>query len=186
VQFTNNIVRHVSSALRITRDPSNSIEVNGITVRNNLFDNVSASAYGGSGVFLLLVGGSDVTVDHNTIINEGTALLPDTYTTPGLTFTNNVLIDHGYAIKGAGATAGSGTIAKYFPGGQFFGGIYIGANPASYPTANFYPATIGAVSFVNFSGGDYRLSSASIYRNGATDGKDPGCDFAALSAAQAR
>jgi hypothetical protein len=182
IEFTNNIVRNVAGGIKISR--ASGVEVNNITVRNNLFDNVSKS-YGGAGVFLLVVGGSDVTVDHNTIMNDGTiTLFPDEYTTPGFVFTNNLLIDHGYAIKGSGTAVGNGTIARYFPGGDFRGGIYVGSNPKSYPVNNYYPDTVGAVGFVNFAGKNYRLSTASIYRGGGTDGKDPGCDFTALTAAQ--
>jgi hypothetical protein len=187
VEFTNNIVRHVSSAITIRRDASRSVEVNGITIRNNLFDKISGASYGGTGVFLLVVGGSDITVDHNTVMNDGSiTLLPDVHQTPAFTFTNNLLIDRGSAIKGAAASAGNATIAKFFPNGKFFGGIYVGSNPATYPVGNFYPPAVGDVGFVNFSGGDYRLSAQSIYRNGGTDGKDPGYDSAALQAAQAQ
>jgi hypothetical protein len=111
-------------------------------------------------------------------------VVPDTRPTYRFTFTNNVLIDRAWAVKGGGTAAGNDTIRVFFPDGQFFGGIYIGSDPRYYPTGNFYPATVDAVSFVNFAGGDYRLSSTSIYRGGGTDGTDPGVDFAALTAAQ--
>lgn len=185
IEFTNNIVRHVASGMKITRDPSNAIEVNDVTLRNNLFDDVSGDTYGGAGVFLLVVGGSDITVDHNTIMNDGNiTLFPDAYTSPGFVFTNNVMIDNIYAIKGSGTAVGNGTIAKYFPGGKFFGGIYVGSDPDDYPVGNFYPPDVAAVGFVDFARRNYRLSSNSIYRRGGTDGKDPGCDFDALEAAQ--
>jgi hypothetical protein len=185
IEFTNNIVRNVASGVKITRDPSNSIEVNTITLRNNFFDNISGKTYGGAGVFLLVIGGSDITVDHNTIIADGNIqLFPDVYTSPRFEFTNNVLIDHAYAIKGSGTAAGTATITKYFPNSDFRGGIYVGADPKAYPVGNFYPATVADVGFVDFTGKNYRLSSTSIYRNGGTDGKSPGADFAALAAAQ--
>ena len=184
VQFTNNIVRNVGAGLTIRRDPSNGIEVNRIVIRNNVFEKINSATYGGSGIVLLFVGGSDITVDHNTMMSDGSMLLvPDAYQTPGLKFTNNLLIDRGYAVKGANAAAGTATITKYFPGGQFFGGIYVGSNPTTYPTANFYPPSIDAVGFVNYTGGNYRLAATSIYRGGGTDGKDPGCDFEALTVA---
>jgi hypothetical protein len=187
VEFTNNIVRNASSGVTIRRDPSRSIEVNNITLRNNLFDNISSATYGGHGWGLLLVGGSDITVDHNTFITDGNSVVvPDSYQTPSFHFTNNVLIDRAYAIKGAGATPGKATITKYFPSSQFFGGIYIGSDPSMYPTGNFYPDAIGDVGFVDFANRNYRLGTHSIYRNGGTDGKDPGVDFNALTAAQQR
>ena len=101
-------------------------------------------------------------------------------------FTNNVILDNRYGIKGAGTASGTATINKFFPQADFRGGIFIGSDPAKYPVNNFYPTTVGAVGFVNFSAGNYRLATSSIYRGGATDGKDPGCDFDALAAAQAK
>lgn len=185
VTFTNNIVRNASGGMKISRDTSKSVEVNNITLRNNLFDNISGKTYGGAGVFLLVVGGSDITVDHNTIMADGNiTLFPDEYQSPGFVFTNNVLIDNAYAIKGSGTAVGTGTISKYFPGSDFRGGIYVGANPSLYPVNNFYPANVGDVGFVNFVGRNYRLSTNSIYRGGGTDGKDPGANFDALAAAQ--
>jgi hypothetical protein len=60
----------------------------------------------------------------------------------------------------------------------------VGSDPSKDPTGNFYPPDVASVGFMNFAGGDYRLGSNSIYRNGGTDGKDPGCNFVALQAAQ--
>ena len=40
-----------------------------------------------------------------------------------------------------------------------------------------------AAGFVNLAGGNSRLSASSLYRNAGTDGKDVGCDIAALNAA---
>jgi hypothetical protein len=185
VQFTNNIVRNVSAGFSIARGTADVKDVNNITIRNNLFDKISRVTYGGTGYFMVIVGGSNVTIDHNTIMNDGgSVLVPDTRPTYGFVFTNNVLVDRAYAVKGAGEAAGNGTISRYFPGGQFFGGIYVGSDPSKYPTGNFYPPDVASVGFVNFAGGDYRLGSSSIYRNGGTDGKDPGCNFVALQAAQ--
>jgi hypothetical protein len=130
---------------------------------------------------MLVVGASDITVDHNTAFTDATSVLwPDSHPSVRFKFTNNVILDHTWAIKGSGTAAGSATIAKYFPGAEFAGGIFIGSNPKNYPPGNYYPAGIEDVGFVDAGAGDYRLSASSIYRNGVTDGKDPGCDFAAL------
>jgi len=39
------------------------------------------------------------------------------------------------------------------------------------------------VGFANLAGGNYRLSAASPFRNGATDGTDVGCNIDTLNAA---
>jgi hypothetical protein len=186
VQFTNNYLRNVAGGISLVRQETPpSVESSNILIRNNLFQ--ITRAMGGHGWFMVVIGGSDFTVDHNTIINDGTsALFADVRPSQTFVFTSNVLVDNGYAIMGSGASPGNGSISKYFPGGRFFGGLFIKSNPANYPTGNFYPPSIDAAGFVNYWGGDYRLSSSSIYRNGGADGKDPGCDFAALNAAMGR
>jgi hypothetical protein len=186
VTFTNNIVRHVSSALNIlgrdTRYPA--LMANNIVIRNNLFTDVSATRYGGAGRFLQISGGTNITIDHNTAITDGaTVVAPDVSPTLGFAFTNNVLLNNVYGIKGSGTASGNATIATYFPNGQFFGGIYVGAKPAQYPTGNFYPATVDSVGFADFLAGDYRLAPTSIYVGGATDGTDPGVNHSTLQLA---
>jgi hypothetical protein len=186
VLFTNNVVRHVSSAINIlghdTRYPA--LMANNIAFRNNLFEDVSGVRYGADGRFVLINGGANIAFDHNTVINDGAATiygygLPST----GFVLTNNVLLDNMYGIRGADTGSGHTALAMFFPGAQVFGNIFAGFKPALYPAANFYPASLNAVGFSSSAGGNYRLSSASIYRGGATDGTDPGADFDALHAA---
>jgi hypothetical protein len=187
VRFTNNIVRHVANAINIlghdTAHPA--VEANNITIRNNVFDDVSSTRYGGAGRFLLINGGMDITVDHNTIMNDGsTTVFADVNISPGFVFTNNILRDNGGgAVKGTAVAAGSATMTRFFPDGLIFGNIFAGANAGSYPAGNFFPGSLAAVGFLDLAGGDLRLSSASLYKRGATDGSDPGCDIDALTAA---
>jgi hypothetical protein len=155
--------------------------VSDITVRNNLFDAISIATTGGHGRFLLVAGASQVTVDHNTVISDGiSVVVAKTWKTTSMVFTNNIVFDHGAAIDSPTTTPGLATIQVYFPLGQFFGSIYVGSNPLTYPSSNYYPATVDAVGFVSFTGHDYRLSATSIFQNGATDGADPGVDYAYL------
>jgi hypothetical protein len=186
VTFSNNIVRHVSSAINILgrdwRYPA--VEANNIIIRNNLFDDVSGVKYGGAGRFLQINGGADITIDHNTVQSDGsTVIMSDVNPTIRFAFTNNVVRHNLYGVKGSGTGVGNATIAKYFPYGQFHGGLYIGGKASLYPAGNFFPATLDAVGFVDLAGGDYRLSSTSIYLGAATDGQDPGVDYAALAGA---
>jgi putative Ig domain-containing protein len=56
----------------------------------------------------------------------------------------------------------------------------------TWPAGNFVPQTTSSVGFVNWKGGvggDYHLSAASPYRGKASDGKDPGADIDAVTAA---
>jgi hypothetical protein len=182
ITFKNNVVRNVGSGISLLRlNATDTTQVSDITVRNNLFDAISIATTGGHGRFLLVAGASQVTVDHNTVISDGiSVVVAKTWKTTSMVFTNNIVFDHGAAIDSPTTTPGLATIQVYFPLGQFFGSIYVGSNPLTYPSSNYYPATVDAVGFVSFTGHDYRLSATSIFQNGATDGADPGVDYAYL------
>jgi len=112
VQFTNNYLRNVAGGISLVRQESPpSVESSNILIRNNLFQ--ITRAMGGHGWFMVVIGGSDFTVDHNTIINDGTsALFADVRPSQTFVFTSNVLVDNGYAIMGSGASPGNGSISK--------------------------------------------------------------------------
>jgi hypothetical protein len=182
VQFTNNIVRHVASGVNIlgNDDINTSKMTNNIVIRNNLFDDVSTS-YSGDGRFVLMTGGANLTIDHNTDIQNGkTAVYAYGAPTTAFTLTNNIIPDYSWAIMGGNTSPGNNTIQTYFPGGTIRGNIIAGANAATYPTGNFYPATLNAVGFVDLAGGNYALSASSPYLRSATDGTAIGCDVTRL------
>jgi hypothetical protein len=186
VQFTNNVVRHVSSGINIlgSDDIHSSQLTSRIVIRNNLFEDVSGTRYGGAGRFMLITGGADVTVDHNTVIQDGwTALYSGERQTTGFTFTNNLIPDYSWAVMGVNMSPGNGTIAAYFPGSIFLGGIFAGSAPWRYPAGNYFPTSLSEVGFTDISGGDYRLAPTSPYKGGGTDGSDVGVLVDAVNAA---
>ena len=186
VDFTNNLVRHVGSGINILGQDNNypSQVTNAITIRNNLFEDVSGATWGGYGRFLQVAGPTtNVTVDHNTVLEDGTSALY-AYGSPmsGFVFINNIVPDNSWAIMGADASPGNGTIAMYFPNPQFANSIFAGSNPATYPQGNFYPASMSAVGFLDLTAGNYRLAATSPYHHAATDGTDVGCNITTLNA----
>ena len=186
IQFTNNVVRHVSAGINIlgTDYLASSQKTNAITIRNNLFEDVSGSRYGGNGWFVLINAAAGVTIDHNTVFADGTSdLFADGQASTGFAFTNNIMQNNAWAIMGNNVSPGNGTIATFFPGSQFLGSVIAGANPATYPSGNFYPANVSAIGFVDVANGNYRLSAASAYRRSATDGTDIGANIDAINAA---
>jgi len=187
VQFTNNLVRHTSSGINMLGTDNNHVSgvLTAITVSNNLFEDVSSATWGGAGRFVQIGAGAvNVTIDHNTVFQDGTSALYG-YGAPmsGFVFTNNIIPDNSWMIMGDGVAPGNSTIATYFPGAVFRDNIFAGANPGIYPANNYFPASMSAVGFVNLAGGNYRLSAGSPYRNAATDGADVGCNIDTLDAA---
>jgi hypothetical protein len=185
IQFTNNIVRHVASAINIlgTDYIHPSLLTNRITIRNNVFEDVSAARYGGDGRLMLLSGGDNITVDHNTVLNDGSSDMFVAGATSAFTFTNNVMQNNAWAIMGDGASPGNGAITKFLPRSLFQDNVIAGAPASTYPTGNFYPSLLSAVGFIDLVNGNYRLSSSSSYNNAGTDGKDIGADIDAINAA---
>jgi hypothetical protein len=185
VQFTNNVVRHVASVFNVlgNDDFNQSRATNAITIRNNVFLDINRASWGGTGWFLLTNGGSDITVDHNTVFTDGTSVVfADGPGVTGLTFTNNILPDNAWAVMGSGTSPGNGTISRYYPGAIVRRNVFIAGNSQSYPTDNFYPVNTGAVGFSDLSSGNYGLAVSSPYRTSATDGGAVGADQSAIAA----
>ena len=77
VEVTNNVIRHVASGFNIlgTDNIHPSRTTNDILIRNNLVLDISSANWGGAGQFVLTLGGSNITVDHNTVFTDGTSVL---------------------------------------------------------------------------------------------------------------
>lgn len=189
VQFTNNIVRHVSSGVTVLGEddihPSQRTER--ITIANNVFEDVSSTNWGGSGRFMTVLDGAvDLRVDHNTVLQTESILVADGDTpNTGFVFTNNIAPHNLYGVFGSGVGSGNNALSFYFPGAIFQRNVIPGANPNAYPTDNAYPPSLDDVGFVDRAGGDYRLAPGSPYKGYGTDGEDPGADIDAVVAATA-
>ena len=210
VTFTHNIVRHSASAI-VTHgtDTIHTItqQTTRILVKDNVFDDIGTAQWGrwtypGTG-FLFYTGAANVTIDHNTLFNTGPAVYGDISANSGFVYRNNIspynigtadyelccsgVIDNIDGIGGRDTTGNANlTLSTYFPGAVFARNVLAGgASSSNWPVDNFFPATLDAVGFVNPTGGDYHLSTTSLYKNAGTDGKDLGADIDALDAATA-
>jgi hypothetical protein len=151
---------------------------------------------GAAGVaFVFLNGGSNYTIDHNTIINTA---LPPVFKNSSLAtadtakakasnfvFTNNLSTPTSYGFFGAGVGTGTPALNSNFTGWTFSGNAIVGGKAGNYPAGNFFPATIAAVEFMNYSAGDYALSAGSPYKSAGSDGTPVGADLTAVPASNA-
>ncbi len=182
--MTNNIIRHVASAFDIlARDDINPSQVtNTIVIRNNLLLDVSTS-WGGQARTMLVLGGSSVVFDHNTVFTDGGSVVyADVAAVTGFVFTSSIVRDNAWAIMGSGTSSGNGTITRYFPGPTVSRNVFIAGNASTYPTGNFFPSSVSGVLFNNPAGGDYSLAAGSAYLTAATDGTAIGVNQAAILA----
>jgi hypothetical protein len=162
-----------------------------ILIQNNLFDDINGTTWNGPGTFFQIVdGGSDVIVDHNTVLQSGnmitasysSALVP----AASFVFTNNIVSYNQYGILGDyGIGLGMLAINAYFPGASFTRNAIVGGLASNFPADNYYPSALGAVGFVDLANRNYVLAPGTPYVRAGTDGKDVGADFTAMAAAMA-
>lgn len=87
--------------------------------------------------FRVLNAALDVTIDHNTVVNNWTVLTAEGQPSPRLTFINNIVNHNGYGVKGGGTGIGNPTIAAFFPNVVFERNVMHDADLALYPAGNY-------------------------------------------------
>lgn len=208
ITFTNNIVRHATGGVQIfSEDPSAPTAylpilqtTERLNFSNNLFEDINGSTYGNgvgtAGTFLdyvqafsQLPGATDVTFDHNTILNNGYVALIALQSQNGpqfgsFTFTNNILSNNQYGLQITNSHNDFGTVERLFTQGTFLDNVWAGAPSVSQFPNNYYPASLADVGFVNYdngNGGNYQLSIQSLFKGLATDGTNPGVNTVTLA-----
>lgn len=192
VIFRNNKVRHVAGAFQLTglsADGDISDRMRSMTISNNIFEDVSGNTYGGKQNIILVGTGTnggydglaargpvDVTIDHNTFLNEsGKALLIfDLYKhseqsrADNFDFTNNLIRRNDQGLRNIGVggleTEGNTSWTNVTSGGSAWtNNVVVGATCSTYPGA---PASTWCPSeatfqsaFTNYAGGNYRVAN---------------------------
>ncbi|HKS73189.1 MAG TPA: Ig domain-containing protein [Terriglobales bacterium] len=173
------------------------------SIHDDVFDDINATTYVGSGVFAQVSMGNGTPVLQNLSMEHLTGFAPSELLNVGDTTTVNPLMNNFNfinSIVNAGtspvwSTGGGSTNCAYsdvpittmtacFTNSSLTSNAII-ATPqnfpsTSWPAGNFFPANAAAVQFVNYNngnGGDYHLQSGSPYKNAGTDGKDLGADI---------
>jgi hypothetical protein len=189
IAVTNNTFINVGSGINISGVDSFHPNLSGMTARLLFRNNViGVTGFGGADgrAFQVLLGGSDYTFDHNTIVN--TAAPPGTPSSDLLmaqsttskisnfTFTNNLSTQTQYGFFGSGVGEGTAALNANFTNWIFAKNAIVNARAAVYPAGNFFPTSHTAV-FTNYSGGDYALAAGSPYKAAGTDGADIGANL---------
>ena len=188
VTFTNNVVRHTGSGVNILGFDDNhpSQQTKRILIRNNLFEDVDGTRWGGGGVlFQIIRGAADVVIEHNTALQTGSIVLAIGPVHTGFVFRHNIAPHNDHGIFGDNIGVGAPALKAYFPGGIVKKNVIAGGSAIQYPSDNFFPSSLDSVRFANRQGSNYRLASASRYKRAGSDGKDLGVDFDTFCAAMA-
>ena len=188
-----NLVRHAGGGLQIIGEDSNfpSGSTRRVKIVNNLFYDVDASRWGGSGAFALIgEGPSDIAIEHNTVSQSGNILSAYGGTTAdpkeiaGFVFRDNLIRHNEFGVHGANRAIGQDTLKTFFPDAIFQSNVIGGGDSKRYPGGNTFISDRdfnGA--FVDAAGGDFRLAASSRLRGAGSDGRDVGADVAAIAQA---
>lgn len=173
VIFEKNLVRNTAQGVNMEGIDSDGGggSTSNVTIRNNVFL-INGAAWGsGTGTaFQILNGMTNLTIDHNTVLQDGNLAMAAVGPSSGFVFQNNLALTGPYGFFGSGYGTGTAALRQYFPGAIFQNNAIVGGYALSYPAGNFFPSTTAAVGFANFLSGNYALATASPYATAATDG----------------
>ena len=186
IAISDNVLINVGSGFNIAGGDNihPSLLTERILIRNNVVGVTGLNGADGR-TFMFTGGGSDFTVDHNTIINTASpprccSDLAASSAPPrvnNFVFTNNLSTQTRYGFFGAGVGEGTPALNTGFSNWTFSKNVIVAAKASAYPTGNYFPATNAAVQFHDYSAGKYSLAPGSPYKNAGTDGLDIGASL---------
>lgn len=187
IAITGNTLINAGSGFNLsgTDWPNKSQPTTRILIRNNLVGITGLNGASGY-AFEVTGGGSNYTIDHNTIINTALSGPTDVMmaaNTPGwptinFVFTNNLASSTKYGFYGNNVGTGTRALNANFTNWVFEKNVLVGQPANLYPAGNFFPTAVAAVKFLNYAAGDYALATGSPYKSAGTDGADIGADIA--------
>jgi hypothetical protein len=192
VTFVNNIVRHCSSGISILAEDDNhpSGVARRLLFRNNLFDDINPTRFGGDGRMLQILTASrpivDLTLERNTMVHGGRGNTficvdgPDQIVRQ-FVYRGNLLTRGEYGFHGSRGMGRTG-LETYCAGFEFTNNLIIGTGTAKdWPDGNRMAASLDAMRFENPTAGNYHLKPESPYYGSNA----PGADMNQLSQATA-
>lgn len=175
IEFTGNIMRGSGSALNIFGGEGKGGR--NLTVRNNLFEDISGKKYDGRGFFIKSTTFSNVVIENNTVIHDGSITIAYGDPVRGFVFRNNIVFNNEYGFFGDNVGPGKPALATYFPGAVITNNVIVGGKASDYGTSNFYPPAIGQIGFVDAAKGNYQLDPNSPYAKRGFGGKIVGASI---------
>lgn len=206
VTIRNNLVRNVAGFIDLNGQLADTAPAGSMApwmARVNFYNNgchsMGSALYDPAGqvgeMFMNLEHMADITLEHNTALAPRHYLALDDPSVPfniRLVAKNNLGSRGSLGVKCGGQVEGTASLAAVtYPNGNylFLGNVLATSNggnsgSAGYPTGNFFAASVAALGLQDSTlTTRMDLAPASPYKGVATDGKDPGVDWAALSAA---
>jgi hypothetical protein len=175
VEFSGNIVRSSGGALNLIGNES--LGGHRLTIRNNVFDDIDSTKWGGNGQFLLATAWDGVVIENNTIMHTGNITTGYGEPTKGFVFRNNVIRYNEYGFFGDTIGVGQKALDMYFPNSIVTNNAIIGGIGSNLKGKNMYPVSIEELKFTNPKNGDYRLMPNSPLKSKGVSGTDIGANL---------
>lgn len=178
VTIRDNVIKGAGEGINILgRDdeyPSQTLK--GLTIVNNLFLDIGGSNYDGSGYFIQVAEGRDITIANNTVFNTGNIAtfyggLPSNFV-----FRDNILSHGNYGIHGLDDVHGE-QARSMFRNNIIMNLANVGQGDFAYPDGNTMVPGSREVGFADPGANDFRLAAASRFKGRAQDGNDPGANI---------
>jgi hypothetical protein len=173
IDFTGNIIRGSGNALNIYGEEGSG--GHRLTIKNNFFIDINGKKWGGGGHFMISTDWNGLTIENNTVIQNGN--ISNAYGEPvrGFIFRNNIIFNNEYGFIGDSMSPGKPTLNRFFPKSIIEKNIIFGGSPSWYGKDNFYPTSIRQIGFKDFV--NYELKADSPYRKRGTDGSIIGAEM---------
>ena len=182
-----NLIRNVGGGFSLAAAPDNNYQTNvhgrRFTILDNVVSNINTGIFLGDGDGLQLNGDiTDITIAHNTVLTptRSSIVFAGNAPTVRMSIRDNVLGGGVYPVQGTNTGFGMLTFTTFMPGGTFLDNVLVSANGSLLPAANFYPTSVAAIGIVDPTS-IFNLSASSPFKGRASDGRDPGADFATIS-----
>jgi hypothetical protein len=171
VTIRDNIVDRAGEGINILgRDdtyPSQTLKR--LTIENNLFLNLAGgNGCEGSGYFVQITDGEEITVAHNTAFNSGNITTFYGELPRRFIFHDNITGHGSYGIHGP-LDVGSDAARSMFQNNIFMNLQGVSSGDYAFPDGNKIVSGIGEIGFLDTSAKDYRLRPASKYKGKGSD-----------------
>ncbi len=154
IEFSGNIVRGTGGGMNILGGEGSG--GHRLTIRNNVFDDVDGSKWGGGGHFMKVTDWDGLIIENNTIIQKNNICVAYGAPVKGFAFRKNIVLENEYGMFGDGLGSGQRAIDKYFPGATVTQNAIVGGRQEMYREPNSFPASLADLGFADVRNGDYR------------------------------
>ncbi len=150
-----------------------------LIITNNLFLNIGDGRFDGSGYFVQIAGGQNITVANNTVFNRGNITTFYGELPTNFVFRDNIVGHGSYGIHGH-PDIRSEAAKAIFQNNAIVNNLDVGVGDTSYPAGNIWVSGFDAVGFTDLAGRDLRLTATSRFRQAGSAKKDIGVDIGTL------